>query len=147
MPTMTAAQRRAKEKEEYDTFLAECASRVVLQRITDKWVTLVICALGEQDMRYAQLRRRIAGVSQKMLTQTLRNLERDGLLTRTVEPTVPVSVTYSLTELGHGLHRVIAQIKDWAEDCAQEIVAAREQYDAERSARDGEVAEQQPRKA
>ncbi|GAB06842.1 transcriptional regulator [Gordonia amarae] len=130
MVTMTAAQRRAVRKADYDVYMASCKSRLVLERITDKWVSLVVCALGESDMRYAELNRRIAGVSQKMLTQTLRNLERDGLVTRTVAPTVPVSVTYSLTELGHGLHEVLQGIKVWAEEAAAEIIIARDRYDA-----------------
>ena len=84
MPTMTAAQRRAAEKAEYDVFLAECPSRQLLDRISDKWVALVLVALEEKPRRYSEIARTIAGVSQKMLTQTLRTLERDGLLTRTV---------------------------------------------------------------
>ena len=83
MPTMTAAQRRAADKAEYDVFLAECPSRQLLDRMSDKWVTLVLCALEDRPQRYSQLARTIAGVSQKMLTQTLRSLERDGMLTRT----------------------------------------------------------------
>lgn len=134
MPTMTAAQRRAEEKVRFDAYLANCKSRVVLQRIADKWVMLIVCALGERDMRYAELSRQIAGVSQKMLTQTLRNLERDGIVNRSVEPTVPVSVTYSLTDLGRGLHSLIVDVKAWSESCAREILAARERYDDEHSA-------------
>jgi DNA-binding HxlR family transcriptional regulator len=80
-------------------------------------------------MRYSELSRRLAGVSQKMLTQTLRSLERDGLLTRTVTPTVPVTVTYELTDLGLSLHNVMRGIKVWAEAHMDEVLANRETYD------------------
>jgi DNA-binding HxlR family transcriptional regulator len=81
-------------------------------------------------MRYSELSRRLAGVSQKMLTQTLRSLERDGLLTRTVTPTVPVTVTYELTDLGLSLQRVMGGIKVWAEAHMDEVLANRAGYDA-----------------
>ncbi|QVQ51183.1 helix-turn-helix transcriptional regulator [Spiractinospora alimapuensis] len=80
-------------------------------------------------MRYSELSRRLAGVSQKMLTQTLRSLERDGLLTRTVTATVPVTVTYELTPLGLSLHEVMRGIKGWAEAHMDEVLANRERYD------------------
>ena len=80
-------------------------------------------------MRYSELSRRLAGVSQKMLTQTLRSLERDGLLTRTVTPTVPVTVTYELTDLGFSLHDLMRGIKMWAETHMDEVFANREKYD------------------
>jgi DNA-binding HxlR family transcriptional regulator len=132
MPTMTAAQKRAQAKVEYDAFLAACPSRQLLARISDKWVALVLAALGEpRSVRYSELSRRLAGVSQKMLTQTLRSLERDGLLTRTVTPTVPVTVTYELTALGLSLHEVVRGIKVWAEAHMDEVLANREQYDAQ----------------
>lgn len=143
MATMTAAQRRAQAKADYDAFLANCPSRRLLDRISDKWVALVLAALGSDGpyrpgvehaggpraMRYSQLSRRLAGVSQKMLTQTLRSLERDGLLTRTVTPTVPVTVSYELTDLGLSLHHVIGGVKDWAETHMDEVLAHREEYD------------------
>ena len=131
MPTMTAAQRRAADKAEYDVFLAECPSRQLLDRMSDKWVTLVLCALQDKPQRYSQLARTIAGVSQKMLTQTLRSLERDGMLTRTVTATVPVTVTYELTELGRSLLVVFAQLKDWAESHMGAVLEARASYDAQ----------------
>jgi DNA-binding HxlR family transcriptional regulator len=80
-------------------------------------------------MRYSELSRRLTGVSQKMLTQTLRSLERDGLLTRTVTPTVPVTVTYELTDLGLSLHDVMRSIKMWAEAHMDEVLVNRERYD------------------
>ncbi|MGH7357463.1 MAG: winged helix-turn-helix transcriptional regulator [Candidatus Rokuibacteriota bacterium] len=142
MPTTTAAQKRAQAKMEYDAFLASCPSRQLLSRISDKWVALVLAALGSggpgpgedcvgepRPMRYSELSRQLAGVSQKMLTQTLRSLERDGVLTRTVTPTVPVTVTYELTDLGLSLHDVMRAIKVWAEAHMDEVLANREKYD------------------
>ncbi|WBB73451.1 helix-turn-helix domain-containing protein [Micromonospora sp. WMMD1128] len=139
MSTRTATERRARARVEYDAFLAACPSRQLLARISDKWVALILAALGRdgpdgevgpQVMRYSELSRRLAGVSQKMLTQTLRSLERDGLVTRTVTPTVPVTVTYELTELGRSLHRLTYHIKVWAEAHMDEVYLARERYDA-----------------
>jgi DNA-binding HxlR family transcriptional regulator len=137
MPTMTADQKRARAKQEYDAFLAGCPSRQLLDRISDKWVTLVLAALGGHGptnpptpRRYSELSRQLAGVSQKMLTQTLRSLERDGLLTRTVTPTVPVTVTYELTELGLSLHQLMHSLKGWAETHMDQVLANREEYDA-----------------
>jgi DNA-binding HxlR family transcriptional regulator len=142
MATRTAAQKRAQAKAEYDAFLAGCPSRQLLARISDKWVALILAALGSdgprpgevcvgepRPMRYSELSRRLAGVSQKMLTQTLRSLERDGLLTRTVTPTVPVTVTYELTELGVSLQEVMGGIKQWAETHMDEVLTNREKYD------------------
>ena len=133
MATKTAAQQRAQAKTEYDAFLAMCPSRKLLDRISDKWVTLILCALGNsgepRPMRYSELSRLLAGVSQKMLTQTLRALERDGLITRTVTPTVPVTVAYELTALGNSLHAMVRGIKDWAEANMDDVLANRETHD------------------
>jgi len=128
---MTAAQRRAADKADYDVFLAGCPSRLLLERLSDKWVTLVLCSLEAEPRRYSELARTIAGVSQKMLTQTLRSLERDGMVLRTVTPTVPVTVTYELTGLGRSLLEVIARLKDWAETHMDEVLDARASYDAQ----------------
>ena len=131
MPRMTAAEKRTQAKATYDAFLAGCPSRQLLARISDKWVALVLAALGSDGaMRYSELSRRLAGVSQKMLTQTLRSLERDGLLTRTVTPTVPVTVTYELTDLGLSLQQLMHGLKDWAESHMGQVLANRSQYDA-----------------
>jgi len=142
MPTSTAAQKRAQAKDEYDSFLAQCPSRQLLDRISDKWVALILAALGSdgphpgdgyvgepRSMRYSELSRRLAGVSQKMLTQTLRALERDGLITRTVTPTVPVTVTYGPTDLGLSLQQVMWGVKVWAEAHMDEVLANRKEYD------------------
>lgn len=149
MTTRTAAQERAQAKAGYDAFLAGCPSRQLLDRISDKWVALILAALGSdgpqrpggdcggepRSMRYSELSRRLAGVSQKMLTQTLRSLERDGLVTRTVTPTVPVTVTYELTGLGLSLHQVVRGIKEWAEGHMDAVLTNREEYDLASSER------------
>jgi DNA-binding HxlR family transcriptional regulator len=133
MATMTAAQQRARAKADYDAFLAACPSRQLLDRISDKWATLILCALGgagePRPMRYSELSRLLAGVSQKMLTQTLRSLERDGLVTRTATPTVPVTVTYELTGLGLSLHQTVRGVKAWAETHMDDVLASRATYD------------------
>jgi DNA-binding HxlR family transcriptional regulator len=129
MATMNAAQRRAAARAAFDAYLAECPARQVLDRISDKWVSLVLNALGSGPQRYGELSRRIAGVSPKMLTQTLRNLERDGLVTRSVTPTVPVRVDYELTPLGESLLPVVAATKAWAEAHIHEIHESRKAYD------------------
>jgi DNA-binding HxlR family transcriptional regulator len=115
----------------YDAFQASCPSRRLLDTIGDKWVSLVVVALGLRGpLRYSELSQQIAGVSQKMLTQSLRSMERDGLVTRTVTPTVPVRVDYELTPLGHSLLEVLSHLKDWAEEHMGEVDASRSAYDA-----------------
>lgn len=114
----------------FDAFAASCPSRRLLDTIGNKWASLAIAALGlDGRSRYSDLSARIAGVSQKMLTQTLRNLERDGLVTRTVTPSVPVRVDYELTPLGRSLLDTICRMKAWAEEHMPEVDRAREEYD------------------
>jgi DNA-binding HxlR family transcriptional regulator len=137
MATTTAAQERARTKSAYDAFLAVCPSHQLLERISGKWVMLILTALGSgadcaadpAPMRYSELSRLLAGVSQKMLTQTLRSLERDGLVSRTVTPTVPVTVRYELTELGLSLHRMMRGLKLWAETHMDDVSANRAAHD------------------
>jgi DNA-binding HxlR family transcriptional regulator len=129
MATANAEQRRQQAKKDYDAFMAECPTRQLLGSLSDKWLGLVLGALGEGSKRHGELARRIAGVSQKMLTQTLRMLERDGLVTRTVTPSVPLRVDYELTPLGRTLLPVMVGIKDWAEAHMDEVNAARHAYD------------------
>ena len=115
----------------WDVFASGCPSRQVLGRVADKWTMLVISALADSEvLRFSQLRRRIQGVTQKMLTQTLRGLERDGLVSRTVYPTVPATVEYRLTPLGASLAGAVSVIKDWAYANIEQIERARDQYDA-----------------
>ncbi|WP_234538776.1 winged helix-turn-helix transcriptional regulator [Streptomyces shenzhenensis] len=120
---------RSDARAAYDAYLAECPARQLLDRISNKWVSLIVNALSAGPQRYSDLSRRLVSVSQKMLTQTLRNLERDGLVERTVTPSVPVRVDYALTPLGEGLIPVMRAIKSWAEENMDEVVAARERYD------------------
>ncbi|MDO5083611.1 transcriptional regulator [Arachnia propionica] len=129
MPTSTAAQRRESEKRAFDAYLANCPSQKLFARISTKWTMLVLCRLGDSStpLRSAELHRQLAGASQKMLTETLRNLEADGLVNRSVVATVPVSVSYHLTELGRSLLEAILPLKQWAEDNYELIEAAREQ--------------------
>jgi len=130
MATTTAAQRREhEERAAYNAYVAECPSRQVLDALSDKWVTLVLTALADAPRRYSELSRTIAGVSQKMLTQTLRMLERDGLVTRTITASVPVRVDYQLSPLGRTLLPVVRAIKDWSETHIREVHAARVAYD------------------
>jgi DNA-binding HxlR family transcriptional regulator len=142
VPTTKASDRRARSKQQYNAFFAQCPSRQLLDRISDKWVVLVLCALGgdasgtpatassPRALRYSELARLLAGVSQKMLTQTLRSLERDGLITRTVTPTVPVTVSYELTGLGLSLHEMTRGIRGWAQAHMDEVLAHRSEHDA-----------------
>lgn len=140
----TATQNRTPARVEYDAFMSGCPSRALLDRISNKWVTLVLCALGGGEaanaaagersepraMRFSELSRSLIGVSQKMLTQTLRSLERDGLITRTVTPTVPVTVSYEPTELGVSLHQLMGALKRWAEANMDEVLATRAMHDS-----------------
>ncbi|WP_027945306.1 winged helix-turn-helix transcriptional regulator [Amycolatopsis taiwanensis] len=130
MATKTATQRRAEQRNAYDAYLAACPARKLLDRISDKWVSLIVNALASGSQRYSDLSRIIAGVSQKMLTQTLRTLERDGLVSRSVTPSVPVRVDYTLTDLGESLLPVMVSIKAWAESHMEQVLAARETYDS-----------------
>jgi DNA-binding HxlR family transcriptional regulator len=113
-----------------DLFDPDCPTRVVLDRIGDKWTALVIGGLFEGPMRFTQLRQRVGGVAPKVLTQTLRAMERDGLLTRTVFAQVPPRVDYALTDLGSSLATPLAVLTDWAETHVGEIVASRERFEA-----------------
>ena len=131
MATKTAAQRREEARHDYDAFLRSCPTNQLLDRISDKWVSLVVAALSAGPQRYSDLSRTIAGVSPKMLTQTLRSLERDGILTRTVTPSVPVRVDYELTPLGSSLAQLLTAVKTWAETHFDEVHAARDRYDSD----------------
>jgi len=107
-----------------------CPTRQVIGRIGDKWSLLTLYALSQGTLRFSQLRREIQGVSQKMLTQTLRGLERDGLVSRHVYATVPPKVEYSLTPLGESLAGVITTLRSWAYGHMDEICQARDAFDA-----------------
>jgi DNA-binding HxlR family transcriptional regulator len=102
----------------------------VLDRIGDKWSVLVVATLGDGPKRFSELRRSIASISQRMLTLTLRGLERDGLISRTVFPTIPPRVDYELTELGRSLLRPVRALGSWARENRSRILEARASYDA-----------------
>jgi len=114
----------------WNVMSAACPTRQVLGRVGEKWTMLVISALSEQEvLRFSELKRRVEGVSQKVLTQTLRGLERDGLIDRTAYPTVPVTVEYRLTPLGRSLASAVNVIKQWAYGNIEAIERARDHYD------------------
>ena len=124
-PAVTASG----DGERGNVYAADCPTRLLLDRIADQWTVLLLTTLADGPMRFNALKRRIEGVSQKMLSQTLRQIERDGLVTRTVEAAVPVSVTYAITPLGLGLVRSLRPMIDWAETRMGEVAAAQSAYD------------------
>jgi DNA-binding HxlR family transcriptional regulator len=112
---------------EFDT---DCgATREILSRVGDKWSVLVVVLLGECTMRFNEMRRAVAGISQRMLTSTLRGLERDGLVVRTVRPTNPPQVEYALTRLGHTLLEPVRVLAVWAQRHRGEVMKARATFD------------------
>jgi len=106
----------------------------LLQRIGDKWTVLVVTTLAGGGKRFNELRREIPAVSQRMLTLTLRNLERDGLVSRTVTPSIPPRVDYELTPLGHSLNGPLGALERWALDHVRDIHDAHARFDEERGA-------------
>lgn len=106
-----------------------CEVRQILDRVADKWSLMVISLLGHETLRFTELRRQIDGISQRMLTVTLRHLERDGLIKRTVHPVVPPRVDYELTDLGCGLIDTIQTLVTWTERNQATIIGARAQFD------------------
>ena len=108
----------------------------VLNRVGDKWSMLIVMILSDGAKRFSELKRSIDGISQRMLTLTLRGLERDGLVTRTVTPTIPPRVDYELTELGHGLREPVKALGDWAIEHIECIRAAQQRFDRERDLTD-----------
>jgi len=112
--------------EEYDA----CPVTDVLRRVGDRWTVLILILLGRGPHRFNELHRSVEGISQRMLTRTLRALERDGLAARTVYPTIPPSVEYDLTPLGRTLLRPLSALADWAVDHGAEIATARDRHDA-----------------
>jgi DNA-binding HxlR family transcriptional regulator len=106
----------------------------ILARVGDKWSVLIVYLLGDGPRRFSEIKRNVGGISQRMLTLTLRGLERDGLVTRTVYPTIPPRVDYELTELGATLWSAVEPLASWAQSHVTEIIASRETFD-EKSAR------------
>ena len=113
----------------WDVFNDRCPTRQVLDCIADKWTVMIVSRLARGTTRFGALKRDIGGISQKMLAQTLRSLERDGLVARTVYAEIPPRVEYSLTALGQTLVPVLAQIKHWAEGNIESVLAAQQAYD------------------
>lgn len=107
----------------------DCEVRQILDRIADKWSLLVMALLENGTLRFTELLRLVDGVSQRMLTVTLRQLERDGLVSRTVHPVVPPRVEYSLTDLGRSLNATVLALVTWTESHQSDIAAARARYD------------------
>jgi DNA-binding HxlR family transcriptional regulator len=111
-------------------YAADCPTRQLLDRIGDRWTVLIIGALADGPLRYTALAKRIEGVSQKMLTQTLRALERDGLVIRTVLPVIPPHVEYELSPLGSDLLSTVSVLERWAINHIDDVESAREDFDA-----------------
>ena len=124
--------------------LTDCRARDVLQRVGDKWSVFVIDRLGQGSQRFNELRRSIDGITGRMLTVTLRGLERDGLVARTVHPVIPPRVDYELTPMGATLLETIQQLMDWADGHAGDIYEARRVYDAERAPTEAPCPDDEP---
>ncbi|MET3904346.1 helix-turn-helix domain-containing protein [Paenarthrobacter sp. 4246] len=131
--TLTAEQNRRKAQHHYNASLELCPARQLLEAISSKWVTLVLLALEEGPQRHSELRRLIPGASQKMLTSTLRSLERDGLIDREVTASVPVRTDYELTARGRSLLPIIFDMKEWAEDNMDAVATSRQHHDRARA--------------
>ncbi|NGY63087.1 helix-turn-helix transcriptional regulator [Lentzea sp. NEAU-D13] len=120
------------EHPEFNVLTATCPSRTSLARIANKWTAMVVSALGDGRLRFSDLRTTVDGISGKVLTDTLRELERDGLVSRHVFAEVPPRVEYELTPLGHTLHAPLRALGDWAEQHIEEVLTARETFDKRR---------------
>ncbi|WP_395846601.1 winged helix-turn-helix transcriptional regulator [Cystobacter fuscus] len=119
-----------KKERKGDAYSARCPARLVLDQIGDKWTVLILGVLVKQPTRFNELKRRLQGVSQKMLGQTLKKLERNGLVTRQVFATVPVTVEYAITPLGRTLAGTVDALRQWAEQHIDEVARAQERFDA-----------------
>jgi DNA-binding HxlR family transcriptional regulator len=128
-PSRNLVSQREPPAEPPDPYSAGCPTRLLLDRIGDKWMVLTLGLIRDRPRRFNALRRDIQGVTQKMLSQTLKQMERDGLITRTVRPTMPVSVEYAITPLGQTLAAVLDGLQLWARDHIAAVLAARQLYD------------------
>lgn len=115
---------------QWDPYDRDCPTRHLLDRIGDRWTVLVVGALVGGPLRFGEIARRVDGVSQKMLTQTLRTLERDGLVRRTQYPQIPPRVEYQLTDTGRTLRDPLRALEDWAVAHMDTVLASREVYDS-----------------
>ncbi|MFI6339556.1 winged helix-turn-helix transcriptional regulator [Streptomyces sp. NPDC050535] len=116
---------------------AMCPHRLVLEHVTSRWGVLVLIELNERSYRFSELRRAIGRVSEKMLTQTLQTLERDGLVHRDAKPVIPPRVDYSLTGLGREAAQLVSALGDWTHERMDDVLKAREAYDGDRAGADG----------
>ncbi|MFL4472602.1 winged helix-turn-helix transcriptional regulator [Paeniglutamicibacter sp. MACA_103] len=132
--TLTAEQKRQTAQKHYNASLGECPARQLLETISSKWVSLIMLALEGGQLRHSDLRRQIPGASQKMLTSTLRSLERDGLVSRHVTAQVPVRTDYGLTPRGRSLLRIVFQLKEWAEENMDAVASSRMEHDLDKLA-------------
>ncbi|WP_416957875.1 winged helix-turn-helix transcriptional regulator [Streptomyces sp. Agncl-13] len=133
---MDTTQERTEEPNfPYSVFAKACPSRGTLEHITGRWGGLTLCALHDGSLRFNELRRRVDGVSEKMLSQTLHALERDGLVHREAQPTNPPRVDYELTPLGRGVAERLKGLVDFVESRMDDVLAARTRYDETRDAR------------
>jgi len=114
----------------FNVLLATCPSRTSLARIANKWTAMVVIALSDDKLRFGDLRAVVDGISGKVLTETLRDLERDGLVARHAYAEMPPRVEYELTALGRTLHEPLQALGHWAEEHIEQVLAARETYDA-----------------
>jgi DNA-binding HxlR family transcriptional regulator len=115
---------------DYEVFHTDCPARQVLDHVTSRWGVWVLLALRERELRFSELRESIEGISEKMLSQTLRTLARDGLVWRAVEPSTPPKVSYGLTPLGRGTSAPLASLFGWIRDNATDILATQAEFDA-----------------
>ncbi|AWT45731.1 MULTISPECIES: winged helix-turn-helix transcriptional regulator [Streptomyces] len=133
---MTTTQERTPEQDlPYNVFAKACPSRGTLEHVTGRWGALTLGALHEGSLRFNELRRRVDGVSEKMLSQTLHALERDGLVHREAQPTNPPRVDYELTPLGHQVAERLLSLIHFVEGSMDDVLAARERYDTTRGGR------------
>jgi DNA-binding HxlR family transcriptional regulator len=114
-----------------NAYSADCPTRQILDRVGDKWAVLILLLLRHEPLRFNRLRRDIEGISQKMLSQVLKSLERDGLVKRHAIATVPVTVEYSITPLGKTLAAAVDPLRDWAERNLKDVQSAQRRYDAQ----------------
>jgi DNA-binding HxlR family transcriptional regulator len=114
---------------QWNVYDAHCPTRLVLDRIADKWTTLIVGRLAKSKCRFGVLQREICGISPKVLTQKLRELERDGIITRRVYASVPPKVEYSLTDLGQTLIGLLGAITAWAETHIESVLEAQQSFD------------------
>jgi DNA-binding HxlR family transcriptional regulator len=118
-----------------NVYSADCPTRQILDRVGDKWAVLILILLRNEPLRFNQLRRAIEGISQKMLSQVLKSLERDGLVRRRAIATVPVTVEYSITPLGLTLAAAVDPLRDWAERHLKDVTSAQRRYDSQQSSK------------